>query len=453
MLRPVDRRKKNKPKGNPLSQWLNQIQQDSWQLELVISGIVIFLLLGTYEPLENFLRHTQIKALAFNHALDIMTMIGGGIVLYATSFITLGFLCHLILRGFWIGAISLRSVSGDFDFEALNFTPRYDQWLRKRLGSFDQFIERLEMRSSIAFSLAFMLFFVVLSVGLFMTVIVLFSAGMTALSQVFDEDGVLTIIVKVITVASLILLLIGALLYMIDFFTLGALKRKRFVGKIYYPIYRLMGYITLAGLYRPFYYNLIDHPFGRRLIRWIFPIVLISFAVTELRVSRGIYTPQNEATLQTIRAGNYLTAGDEVSLGSPSLATYYPETDYLELFMPTIGKEVNQTLAQRFPGLKTTTHYQFGLQNIVDVYRPDVSADSLLQAHRAIHQVYLNDSLLADTPWKFYLHPQREQHGLVYALPIYELPRGEHCLRFERLQEVKRDSLGWGNQGTLCFVR
>ena len=37
-----------------LKAWLDNLQQESWQLELLVSGFVIFLLLGVYEPLRNF---------------------------------------------------------------------------------------------------------------------------------------------------------------------------------------------------------------------------------------------------------------------------------------------------------------------------------------------------------------------------------------------------------------
>jgi hypothetical protein len=37
-----------------LKTWLDGIQQDSWQLELLISGFVIFLLIGGLEPMSEW---------------------------------------------------------------------------------------------------------------------------------------------------------------------------------------------------------------------------------------------------------------------------------------------------------------------------------------------------------------------------------------------------------------
>ena len=37
---------------NKLSKWLESLQQESWQLELIISGFAIFLMLSMIDPLQ-----------------------------------------------------------------------------------------------------------------------------------------------------------------------------------------------------------------------------------------------------------------------------------------------------------------------------------------------------------------------------------------------------------------
>lgn len=36
-----------------LSEWLGNLARESWQLELILSGFAIFLLIGIYEPLDS----------------------------------------------------------------------------------------------------------------------------------------------------------------------------------------------------------------------------------------------------------------------------------------------------------------------------------------------------------------------------------------------------------------
>ena len=45
---------------NKLSKWLELLQQESWQLELIISGFAIFLVGSLYEPIIDFMTHIKV---------------------------------------------------------------------------------------------------------------------------------------------------------------------------------------------------------------------------------------------------------------------------------------------------------------------------------------------------------------------------------------------------------
>ena len=103
-----------------------------------------------------------------------------------------------------------------------------------------------------------------------------------------------------------------------------------------------------------------------------------------------------------------------------------------------------------------------GLDRLQDL--PAEQIDSTLQALSSIHRVYLNDSLITDVKWRFYDHPVREQPGLLYDLPAYDLPRGEYLLRIEdqtvgrtenrdEITQKYRDSTYWQEWITIPFVR
>jgi len=132
-------------KKNNLKRWLDTIQQDSWQLELIISGVVIFLLLGAYAPLKSMDERLALDVLTGSSVL--MVIAGGFFILQVAYFsLLITFFLHLLLRGFWIGVVGLRSVSGDFDHSVLDYQPVYLNWLKKKSGSFDDYFERLEMQ-------------------------------------------------------------------------------------------------------------------------------------------------------------------------------------------------------------------------------------------------------------------------------------------------------------------
>ncbi len=456
-MRPVDKRKKAPTSSrSKLQVWLDKIQQDSWQLELVISGVVIFLLLGATPAMSQLEYKIDLLKLS-GHYLDFASNIGFSYLQGGHLIITLSFIVHLIFRGFWIGAIGLRSVSGDFDYQALGFQPRFDAWLRTRLGSFDSFIERLEIQASITFSLGFLLFFAFISSGLFL----LATMGIGSFVGLLINDKLgFTSRVNTYFIIVLVLLIFGfvflGLVYLFDFATLGAVKKRRWAQRLYFPIYRFLGWITLARFYRPFYYNLIDHPFGRKLVRLVIPGIFIATLLIDLEVGRNQFFPTSTAGANALSAGVYLDR-DEFSkpyFELPSLQSRIAVADYLEIFIPYLGRDHDPAIRDKFPDLPTSTLRSVGIDGLLSVEDESISIDTLLPAHVGIHRLYLNDSLLQNVPWKFYHHPLRDQPGLLYELPVYDLPRGEHCLTFEVYQKIsRRAGFDWEEWRTICFLR
>jgi len=47
---------------------------------------------------------------------------------------------HIVLRGLWIGALGLRYVSGEIDYDNLNYSEKFTNYLKKKVGSFDNYI-------------------------------------------------------------------------------------------------------------------------------------------------------------------------------------------------------------------------------------------------------------------------------------------------------------------------
>ena len=437
------------------SNLLDNLQQESWQLELIISGVVIFLMLGAYGPIMDVLPSLTKNYLA-GGGLFIVFAGMYFVFLIAYYALLIIFIIHLVLRGVWIGAIGLRSVSGDFDYEILNYQPKFNHWLRSHLGSFDDYIERLEVQCSVAFSFAFLIFFSVLSVGVYTLVI----AGLTfvtgAILGAENPDaaawkGMAPIVVNLFS------LLMG-LIYLIDFTSLGWFKKKRWLQRVYYPFYRIMGWLTLARFYRPFYYNMIDHPFGRKLVKRLWLIVFGTMLAASVTITRNPFFPTSATSSSVINKAVYLdnVAANEISPSLPSLASRYAERDYLEVFIPYLGVQDDPVILHLFPDLAPALKGSFAIDgpiNMWSAHNQSVNNDSLLVAHRAIHQLYLNDSLLTDVPWQFYEHPVRDQQGLLYDLPVYDLPRGRYLLRFKQYELSYPDSLYWKTKAEILFVR
>ncbi|WP_405413635.1 hypothetical protein [Maribacter sp. Asnod1-A12] len=99
----------NSPK---FKKWLDTLQQESWQLELIISGFAIYGLLAAYESIELKSATSAVTGILELGALWAIALICCQIFIFNLLF-------HVLLRGLWIGAIGLRYVSGDIDYSVL----------------------------------------------------------------------------------------------------------------------------------------------------------------------------------------------------------------------------------------------------------------------------------------------------------------------------------------------
>jgi len=261
-----DRQDKELSRKQFFSKWLEQLQQESWQLELLISGFALF---GIYEGkswINDFSLSltTNAYSTAGNLASFLRLLLDCGWTIF---FINL--LVHVILRGLWIGAIGLRYVSQEIDYDSLNYSSYFTKYLKSNVGEYDDFIERLERLCSVLFAYTFLLFLLLLSLLLFFAVYGISMTIAVKLGSAENPDGLMV-------GAGLVYLVLGLLVFL-DFVTLGVFKKVQepIVAKTYMWIYRFYSIVTLSFLYRPLLYNFIDDKYTRRLFFLSIPYIFI----------------------------------------------------------------------------------------------------------------------------------------------------------------------------------
>ncbi len=250
---------------NAFQQWLDRIQQDSWNLELIISGFSIFGLIQAKNTLLEI--HKRLKSQYFdndswNVFLNIFVSIGYVSVMILIAFLIL----HIFIRGLWIGAIGLRYVSGDIDFGSLHYNPYITQYLKKRIKSFDFYIERLEKLASIIFSYSYLLIFSLFSSIIYFTTITFLSYGSIGKAQItLSYNSFIFLIFLFLGVCSLF-----------DFMTFGLLKKikSKTYAKIFIFINQILSILSLSILWKPLYYNFIDNKKTRWMLWLIFPFLI-----------------------------------------------------------------------------------------------------------------------------------------------------------------------------------
>ena len=236
----------NIPKDQ-ISQWLKKLERESWQLELLVSAFTIFLLIQAIYAYDDWLTEIRYQYY-FNTNLFSMVFAFIGLVGMSLKALTFSLIIHLMLRGFWIGTIGLRSVQSEIDFSQLNYSEKFTDRLKKKVTTLDQLVINLDETCSVIFAFSFLVIAILMSLGLY-----LLSMGICVFFWQTLADSLPDSFDLAITIGgaiSILTILFGGLIYMIDYFTLGFFKKYKWTSKIYYPLYRLFSFYH-HGLLEP----------------------------------------------------------------------------------------------------------------------------------------------------------------------------------------------------------
>jgi len=275
-------------------EWLEKLQQESWQLELLISGFALFAIWEARVFIDGFDEYTALQY-GVSNITNILLRNTSWFITIAWRIFFFNLLIHVIARGMWIGAIGLRYVSSEIDYEFLDYAPRFENFLQKKVGDFDDYIEKLERFSSVVFAYTFLLFFIFLSLVLFFVEI---GFVFSFLEQ--KDAGLAGIFI--------IFILLIAFIAFIDFISMGGLKRirEKNISIVYFVIYRIISFLTLSFLYRPLLYNFWDEKYTRRLFVLSIPYIFLLSIFPKLESEAYPYFPiYNHGHIQSDIARQY----------------------------------------------------------------------------------------------------------------------------------------------------
>lgn len=415
-----------------LKSWLDKLQQESWQLELILTGFAIFLILGLQEPIDDLLRKAISVSLASSKFAFIFIWVGTAKLVW--FIIITNLVIHLFLRSLWISTIGLRYVSEGIDLQHLKLAPVFKRFLQKNIKDFDHYIESLEKVCSTIFAFTFLIIFVILSATLFYLSVYVF--GIVVLDRL---EGWLGQVGQIISTMVNSAFTIGALLYFVDFVSLGWIKSIKWFARIYYPIYRFFSWITLSSLYRPLYYNLIDNRFGRWVGLLIVPYLILALVVSSVNIEYGKYLPKG-STPYELNTNRYDDTAVFKGFNSPemffgSIPSKYVDNDFLEVFLPYNGALDNAALEQICPDIDPAKRERVVLKGIIslDFAKPlEYNIDTLMSCFQGLYRLSIDDSTYTNQDWMLYQHPNRDIVGLLAIINISHLPKGAHQLKIER---------------------
>jgi len=417
----------NKPTFKKL---LDKLQEESWQLELLISGFAIFGLFSAYPNLEIAYQHAQNE----NNIFFSIVMI---VALSACSILIFNLLLHVLLRGLWIGALGLRYVSGDIEYDTLNYSKRFNNYLKRKVGSFDRYIGRLENYCSVIFAISFLLIFYMLAIALTF-------GAIAFVVTVFLNNHTFSDISTYFGIILLVFLTVGMLLTFIDFITLGFLKKKKWISKLYFPIYWCFSIITLSFLYRPLVYNFLDHKFGKRLSLFLVPIYISLIWMTSLYYNQSNYFNFIEPSGQHISNSlNYedMLVDDSDFIQNIAINSKVISDSYIKVFI-VFDKSIEDEIYKFNPKLKLDEDTR-GITSEMSSINSGAISDALkseyMTTFNSLYSVEI-DTILYKTD--FVLGKTvKKQNGFETYIGVKNLDDGKHILHVKRKELKASDTL------------
>jgi hypothetical protein len=424
----------NDYKDSKFKELLDKLQQESWQLELLISGFAIFGLITSFPHLETALSIAKNEGQTYSFAVLYISYI-------ACSILIFNLLIHVTLRGLWIGALGLRYVSGDIEFDELNYTNRFTKHLKNKIVSFDRYVARLENYCSVLFAISFLLIFYVISIFL------VFLSFILVINLLIENDSLPKSIRLIIGIPLMIFIAFGSFLVFIDFFTQGYLKKKKWLSKIYFPFYWVFSYTTLAFLYRPLVYNFLDNKFTRKISLFLVPSYIVILVLISFKNTKTNYLDSAKAVSEVfLNDKNYenLLVKDDDFAKMATIQSKVIRDPYLKVFKVFTENLENQ-IYNYHPSLKPENDSRGLTSNIIVFNSTEtlIKRDSLIKKYLEVfnktHQVYI-DSLLFDSTFLISKN-KKNQKGFEAYIGIKNISEGKHILRLKRFRKKETDTI------------
>ncbi|KAB1159878.1 hypothetical protein F7018_06080 [Tenacibaculum aiptasiae] len=425
----------NDYKNKSFKQLLDKLQQESWQLELIISGFAIF---GLFTALPQI----KIAVETAKNDKHIYAFVLLLVALVACYILIFNLLVHVVLRGLWIGALGLRYISGDIEFNELNYHNRFTKYLKKKIVSFDKYVATLENYCSVLFATSFLLIFYVISIT------IIFVSFILVATYIFSNDKLPEGFRIFLGIVLMLFLVIGSIFMFIDFITQGYLKKKKWLSKIYFPFYWVFSYLTLSFLYRPLVYNFLDNKFTRRISFFLIPIYIVISIFNSVKLQKSNYidsTKFNSNLYIDNREYEDLRIKENDFVSNASIQSKVITDPYIKFFK-VFNENVEDRVYNYTPSLKPKedkrgfkTGIQFSSRKSISRKKRDSLAIKYVEALNEMYKIQI-DTTLYDTDFLISKNKQN-QVGFETYIPTKTLSEGKHILRLKRKRIRKKDTL------------
>lgn len=333
--------------------WLQRVSEQSWEPELLISGLAIFATIQIPEYVMDSYQYYRYNLQLDTGFIDeLMPMLVVGVILTALKVLSFAFIFHFMVRAFWVGLMGLRSVfSEGIQYEKLEYSELYRSEMKSRLGTQDSFSLATDRLASVIFSIAFLFVLYMFGVGFLYSVFFLFINGVKLVvsEEIFDLYSTIILIFTAVVLLSVSVL--SVVLNMKKYreqekFARLHFKLTWYASVVFYPfVYKPVQFLILsfmsnlpkkkAQLYGTIFFS---------VFMAIFMSSIFELMNVNLVQPRDFYTARSSAS--TIVPENYESEFDGKFFDKASISSpYLKKGEYFSLFIP-YSKMLDRKLSQ-----------------------------------------------------------------------------------------------------------
>ncbi|MCB9080102.1 MAG: hypothetical protein H6555_00140 [Lewinellaceae bacterium] len=400
--------------------WLQMLEAESWQAELIVSGAAIYGSLQLPELIRQGINYTLLWIYA--------ELVGPVYIFFWYLFIgaailMLSFILHFVLRSLWIGLVGLASVyPKGINVDSENYSRHFLEAVRREFPDLGQFNQQLDALCSVVFAACFNLAMVILSITI-------------NLFLLFVVVMVITRLVPSIPFLPAFWGTLAVLLFPSTFMGLLNIKSMRnrpWVQRIQFPITRTVS----RGLYNIFYMpmNYIQFTFATNLPMGRYMAYLGGYFALVMVVAVPLLWNSNG----TLLIGDlYFYLDDRQDRKDPDLYADTASPDYfplrpqissatikessLSLFIPQLGRD-KKAMEGLCPEVST-------LDSLSQQENRRRSRDARLTCMREHYQLAIDEVPVVGHSFFLTKHPQGRVDGITATIPLDSLAAGGHLLR------------------------
>jgi hypothetical protein len=381
--------------------WLKSIQLNSWEAELLISALFLYILFQIPEILFTY-RKVHLNSGEFFYRLI-------GFFEEAIVVLSIGYVVHIITRGIWVANIGLSYVfPRGVDVKKIGLKGKFRKEVENQ-ESMDYSVLLLERIASMTYAISFMSSGLVLSIGTVLLTIMRYIDWVITPALKSGMNWLYMLAVLGLFIYALVLILV-----FIDFITNGFFRRDSWASKPYYYIVMVFRVLTLSFVYNRMLLVIISN-----LPKWKAHLVPVAFVVfLGLYFFIGSYMEGQqvddyyESSFDNMRYENYENLRHKDSKIFVTIQSDIVDKGVVKLFVNNFDdfSELHQKDPKRIKDWKA-----------LSVNEKTTLVNDFLS-------VEIDDSRMKNLNWNRYKNPSIFDYGYLSYVDIASLEHGEHIM-------------------------